>query len=242
MGNLLAIGTTNAKTIKNKRPSAIMYLAPHTQNSKGISVCAKASKGCAAACLYSKGRGKFNSVQTARMHKTERFLNDKQKFAEDLYIELIKLNNKAKKLGEQIAIRLNGTSDLDFVGIINRRCNVNILDELTNLVFYDYTKILGKVKKYKEYSNRYKITFSKSEENMDECVEALSIGSPVSVVFNRQKGQELPTEWNGYKVIDGDKADDLMLDNDGAYIIGLRFKGSKKDMQQAIESGFAVQV
>ena len=107
MGNLLAIGTTNAKTIKNKRPSAIMYLAPHTQNSKGISVCAKASKGCAIACLYSKGRGKFNSVQTARINKTERFLNDKQKFAEDLYAELIKLNKKAIKLGEQIAIRLN---------------------------------------------------------------------------------------------------------------------------------------
>ena len=102
MGSLLAIGTTNAKTIKNKRPSAIMYLAPHTQNSKGINVCANASKGCAAACLYSKGRGKFNSVQTARMNKTERFLNDKQKLSEDLYSELIKLNKKAEKIGGKL--------------------------------------------------------------------------------------------------------------------------------------------
>ena len=77
---------------------------------------------------------------------------------------------------------------------------------------------------------------------MNECIEALSMGSPVSVVFNRTKGQELPTEWNGYKVIDGDEADDLMLDNDGSYILGLRFKGSKAEMQQAVESGFAVQV
>lgn len=241
MGSLLAIGTTNAKTIKNKRPSAIMYLAPHTQNSKRINVCANASKGCAAACLYSKGRGKFNSVQTARMNKTERFLNDKQKFSEELLKELIKLNKKAEKIGEEIAIRLNGTSDLDFIGIIKRRCNVDVLIELTNLVFYDYTKILGKVKKYKDYSHRYKITFSKSEENTQECMEALSIGSPVSVVFNRKKGEKLPTEWNGHKVLDGDESDDLMLDNDGAYIIGLRFKGSKAEMNEAIESGFVVE-
>ena len=119
---------------------------------------------------------------------------------------------------------------------------MDVLIELTNLVFYDYTKILGKVKKYKDYSHRYKITFSKSEENTNECLEALSIGSPVSVVFNRTKGQELPKQWRGYKVLDGDESDDLMLDNNGAYVIGLRFKGSKKDMQQAIESGFAVEV
>jgi hypothetical protein len=32
-----------------------------------------------------------------------------------------------------------------------------------------------------------------------------------------------------------------MLDNDGAYIIGLRFKGSKAEMKEAIESGFVVE-
>ena len=243
MGNLLSIGTSNAKTVKNKRVSAIMYLAPHTQNSKGINVCAKASKGCAVACLYSKGRGKFNNVQTARINKTERYLNDKKMFAMDLVSELNKLNRKASKLGTEIAIRLNGTSDLDFIGIIKSRLGVNVLEEFKNLVFYDYTKILGKVAKYSNSQDRYKLAFSLSEDNMDECIEALEkYNSPISVVFGVQKNQDLPKQWNGYKVIDGDKADDLMLDNNGAYVLGLRFKGSKKEMQEGIKSGFVLKV
>ena len=68
-------------------------------------------------------------------------------------------------------------------------------------------------------------------ENVLEQAKRYSRGVPKTV-----------GEWRGYKVLDGDESDDLMLDNDGAYIIGLRFKGSKKDMQQAIESGFVVEI
>lgn len=242
MGKLLAVGTTNAKTAKNSRASAIMYLAPHIQNSKGINICPKASEGCALACLYKAGRGAFNSVQTARINKTERFLSDKQKFAEDLYAELVKLNRKAEKKAEQIAVRLNGTSDLDFIGIINRRLGVDVLDEFPHLVFYDYTKIVGKVRKYIDRSDRYRITFSRAEDNHDDAMSALKIGAPVSVVFGVQKNGNLPKMWKGYKVLDGDTSDDLMIDNKGAYVIGLRFKGSKTSMQQGVDNGFVVKI
>ena len=60
---LLANGNTNAKTAKNARESAIMYLAPHTQNSFNVNVCALATEGCILACLYKAGRGAFNSIQ-----------------------------------------------------------------------------------------------------------------------------------------------------------------------------------
>jgi hypothetical protein len=42
--------------------------------------------------------------------------------------------------------------------------------------------------------------------------------------------------------LDGDTADDIMLDEPGAYILGLRFKGSKKEMEEAIKSGFVIDV
>ena len=60
--NLLSKGSTNSKTAKNSIETYILYLAPHTQNSKKINICPKASKGCAAACLFSAGRGKFSNV------------------------------------------------------------------------------------------------------------------------------------------------------------------------------------
>ena len=57
--NLLSKGNTNAKTAKNNFDTYILYLAPHKQNSLKINICPKASKGCAASCLFSAGRGKF---------------------------------------------------------------------------------------------------------------------------------------------------------------------------------------
>jgi len=237
--NLISKGTTNAKTKKNRRESVIMYMSPHKQNSKGISICPKASKGCSAACLYNSGRGKFNSVQKARIRKTEFYLSDKQGFAEQLLKELGSLSNRATKNGNTIAVRLNGTSDLDLLYLIKSRTGVDPIG-IPNLVYYDYTKVLGKIKKYANTS--YRLTFSKSENNWDECLKALEYGAPVSVVFSTTKKEELPTEYSGYKVLDGDAADDIMLDVPGSYILGLRFKGSKKEMESAIKSGFVIDV
>jgi hypothetical protein len=238
---LLAVGTTNAKTAKNTRPTAIMYLAPHTQNSKGVNVCPKASAGCAAACLYNAGRGKFNSVQQARIGKTDRYLSDKKQFSFDLLHELTRLNIKAGKSGTEIAVRLNGTSDIDFIYLIKKFTGVDVLDKMQNLVFYDYTKMIAKVKRYQPVSHRYKLTFSKAEDNDADVMKALQLGAPVSVVFSTSKDEALPTTWNGYRVVDGDSSDDQMIDYDDAVILGLRFKGSKAERVEAINSGFVIQ-
>ena len=69
--NLLSKGTSNAKTSKNDNDTYILYLAPYNQNSKKINICPKASEGCAAACLFSAGRGAFSNVIKARQNKTE---------------------------------------------------------------------------------------------------------------------------------------------------------------------------
>ena len=236
---LLANGSTNAKTSKNSRESAIMYLAPHTQNSFNVNVCAKATEGCILACLYKAGRGAFNSIQQARIRKTDFYISEKQQFIEHLEREIQTINRRSLKKGIKTAIRLNGTSDLDLLGQIKRKVNDDILN-LDNVEYYDYTKILGKVKKYA--GTNYRLTFSHSGDNWNECQEALNLGAPVSVVFsaNARKNEPLPKTFKGYTVIDGDKADDLMLDHKGAYILGLRFKGSKKSRLEAIASKFCV--
>jgi hypothetical protein len=101
-----------------------------------------------------------------------------------------------------------------------------------NLMFYDYTKVPSKLRRYDKAN--YVQTFSRAEDNHNEAMKALEDGYPVSVVFRK----ELPDMWNGYPVVNGDSSDDLMLDRpyDSGYVIGLVAKGdAKKDT-----SGFVV--
>ena len=227
--NLLSKGNTNAKTSKNDQDTYILYLAPYNQNSKGINICPKASKGCAAACLFTAGRGAFSNVIKARQNKTEYYLQDKKAFINQLASELIKIDKKASKNTNQTLIRLNGTSDLDFIFLLKKYANFDI-SNYNNLHFYDYTKILGKVKKYSNNKN-YTLTFSRAEDNEQDIFQAVQYGANVSAVF---KGT-LPQTYKGIPVIDGDKTDNEMLKYKG-YILGLKAKGKAR----TDKSGFVI--
>ena len=228
--NLLSKGITNAKTKKNNLKTFILYLAPHKQNDKAINICPMASRGCAAACLYTAGRGKFSNVQSSRINKTNYFIYAKELFIKQLAKEIIRETAKAKKVGEKIAFRLNGTSDIDFIYLLKKYASLDISDLNPTAIFYDYTKIAGKVKKYKDHPN-YFLTFSRAEDNESIAQTVLNDGGNVSIVFRG----ELPNYWRGYKVIDGDTSDLVMIYNKNV-ILGLRAKGdARKDM-----SGFVV--
>lgn len=227
--NLLSKGSTNTKTAKNSLKTFILYLAPYNQNSKGINICPKASKGCAAACLFTAGRGRFDNVKKARINRTEYYLHDKERFCLQLAGELIKINKTAQRKGERVAIRLNGTSDLDFIHLLKKYAKLDPFT-LSALIFYDYTKILGKVKKYLN-EPRYVLTFSRAEDNHMEALEALELGANISAVFNGPH----PFIYNGAPVVDGDTSDLVMLYNRGA-VLALKAKGdAKKDT-----SGFVI--
>ena len=237
---LLTSGKSNAKLKKNRRESHILYMAPFNQNERGINLCPKATDGCAAACLFTAGHGAFNNVQQARIRKSNYFVSERDAFLGDLTSELTKLEAKAKRKGERIAVRLNGTSDLDFMKLLSLRNSASPIEMFPTLDFYDYTKVISRAVKYQP--TNYRITFSRSETNQEECEKALDAGVPVSVVFDVPKGEDLPERWMGYPVIDGDASDDQMLDIPGAYILGLRLKGHNNEKKAARESGFAIPI
>ena len=227
---LLSKGNTNAKTEKNNVETFIMYMSPFNQNSKNINICPNA-KNCIHLCLNSAGRGVFNNVQIARQARTEFYLNDRNKFAISLNKQLSSIYSKAVKEGKKIAIRLNGTSDLDFIAILKNRLNIDVLElysttiesDKPGLIFYDYTKILGKIEKYK--GSNYTLTFS-YDSNQDDAKRALRLGVNVAVVF---RSKDLPAKFMGTTVIDGDKTDIEMLQY-SSKILGLSAKGrAKKD-------------
>ena len=219
---LLSTGISNYKTAKNNLKTFILYLAPHKQNSKGINICPKASKGCSEACLFTAGRGLMGPVIKGRVKKTEYYLRDKKAFINQLAGEILQKYNTAKKKNEKIAFRLNGTSDIDFVYLLKKYSNLDIEQLKDNCLFYDYSKIPGKIIKYLNHPN-YHLTFSRAEDNNEKVKSILAIGGNVSVVFR----EELPKMYKGFKVIDGDKSDLEMVYNKNV-VLGLRAKGSAK--------------
>lgn len=227
--SLLSKGSTNAKTAKNELETHILYLAPANKIGSH-NICPFASPGCIKGCLDEAGRGIFSNVQEARKNKTKYWAFNREGFYIQLAEELIKLNDKAFNENRTIAIRLNGTSDLDHLALLKRYSGIDFLDGFySHLKFYDYTK---SIKKFKDYlDTNYHLTFSLSEINKDQAIEALKIGGNIAVVFRNS----LPAKFMGFDVINGDLTDYRPSDPQNV-IVGLVAKGkAKKDI-----SGFVI--
>jgi hypothetical protein len=226
--NLMSKGDTNAKTIKNDLETFILYMAP--SDLSGFNVCPFASKGCIKACLNTAGMGIFSNVQLSRINKTKFWGYNREGFYIQLANELLKIHGKAVKKDTKIAIRLNGTSDINHLDLLIRYSGIDFLDPFyNNLLFYDYTPNPNYINKYK--NTNYKLTFSRKEDNESKCIEVLNNGGNVAVVF----ANELPKFWNGFEVINGDDTDLRYFDPSNV-VIGLKAKGkAKKDL-----SGFVV--
>jgi hypothetical protein len=219
---LLSNGKTNAKLVKNERESFIMYLSPHTNNSKGINLCVNASEECILLCLYDSGFASvFASVNEARQRRTEFYVTDKEKFIKQLALEINMAILEAD--GKEVLFRLNGTSDLDFLYMLKKYADSDFEKTPGNVFFYDYTKILGKVKKYSHCTDKYRLTFSFSGTNKDECIEALQSGANVAMVYKKN----MPTEWNGFEVVNGDISDEEMFKYKSK-VLALKLKGNKQ--------------
>lgn len=219
---LLSNGKTNAKLVKNERESFIMYLSPHTNNSKGINLCVGATEECILLCLYDSGFASvFASVNEARQRRTEFYINSKEEFIIQLAKEINEYILEAN--GKEILFRLNGTSDLDFLYMLKKYADFDFEKTPANVFFYDYTKILGKVKKYAYCTDKYRLTFSFSGTNKEECIEALQSGANVAMVYKKN----MPTEWNGFEVVNGDISDEEMFKYKSK-VLALKLKGNKQ--------------
>lgn len=214
----------DSKTIKGSKfgyLTGIQYLKP------SFKVCPHATKGCMAACLNTAGRGAMGNVQDSRYKKTMFALTKPSEHKIQLEKEIIALIKKATKQGKKPAVRLNGTSDVNWENRVG-----DILQKYSKQVkFYDYTKDVQKALDNHKKPIHYTVSF---HENMDiDTVKELTgKGINVAVVF---RNSNLPKTWHGIKVVDGDKHDIRFIDKAGC-IVGLKAKGkAKKDT-----SGFVV--
>lgn len=225
--NLLNVGA-NAKTSKSNSAglgylTGILYLAPAKES--GVNTCPSHTKGCAAACLFTAGMGKFSNVKKARIRKTKMFYNQRERFRQQLYYDLINLKFKARKEGVLPAVRLNGTSDICWYKVMPE-----IFTDFPDIQFYDYTKVANRM--FQVIPKNYYQIFSRSERNDAKCLEVLKTGHNVAIVYDRK--DDMPTEWNGYPVFSGDNHDLRFLDPFG--VIALYSKGKAKND----ETGFVI--
>lgn len=225
--------TTNTKLAKdNEKYVALgLQLAPYTQAGMG-NVCPHASAGCAAACLFSAGRGRMPNVIKARIERTKFFFQHQRAFFALLFEEIQSEYAKAQKQGKKLSVRLNTISDIAWEKIkINGK---NVFEHFPHVQFMDYTKNPNRAFAFAkgEMPENYHLTFSRSECNDDSVQKLIQAGVNVAAVFRGA----LPKVWNGAPVVDGDETDLRFLDPKGC-IVGLVEKGlAKKD-----QTGFVLE-
>ncbi len=209
---LLSDGKTNTKLAKNKTRTYGLSLIPHSLNSKGENICKYSTKECRSMCLNMTGRAGFNSVQIARLNKTDYFVNHKKEFTEKLYKELEAINKK----GNKVLVRLNVVSDVDWEAEMQKISKS--LGDFKNITFYAYTKNPFVIEANKLDNQHF--TFSFSGGNWNWCEKFLKEKTAnVAVVFKNV----VPLTYRGYKVISGDATDERTLDEKGV-IVGLKYK------------------
>lgn len=215
----------DAKTIKGNKLgfyTGILYLAP--VDISGYQVCPMAKLAqCDKACLYTAGRGAFTSTQKARINKTKQFFESRNWFMQNIVKDIESAKRKANKLGLTLLIRLNGTSDIKFENIkftdLNGVEYASIMDRFPDVQFYDYTKIPNRV-----VPKNYDLTFSYSQVITFKKFTDIAIDKNMRLAVVFRKKDNMPNEFLGKPVVNGDFSDVRHLDAQGS-IVALYAKG-----------------
>ena len=213
---------SSTKIEKGKKLSiytAILYLKPADMIAT-TTLCAGAELfDCKNGCLESSGQLGMQTGDNAKIKRTICLLLEPIRFESELRREIVRHHTK---YGDNLAVRLNGTSDLDFTALIR---------SLPAVQFYDYTKIYQRVR-----SNslpNYDLTFSGSAaNNKSVAITARAIRSGYRTVLAintaETKGEYLlPYHLNLIPLVNMDDTDVRFKDPKNAVGV-LKRKGSNK--------------
>ena len=230
------------KETNGKYMMAGLSLAPSIHS--GYNTCAKSTPGCREACvLWFTGRSVMSNVRNAMIRRTKMFYEDREKFKEILYHDTELFAKYAKRHNAQPVIRLNIASDLPFENIFPE------IFQIPDCKFMDYTKI------EKRFDGvlppNYELTYSMNENSNTNFVKGLlNSGNNVAIVTNASYRRgilgPIPSQFKIgsvlYPAVDGDITDLRLKEVDGSGVcVLLRFKGSKKRLNDGLKSKFVKQ-
>ena len=225
------IFTTSPKLEKQPK-TGVEYLANAIYGAPSFAslknTCATATLGCGLGCLTTSGHGQLHMVNNgvhhvhvARVIRTLIWFRHRDQFKAKAQREIDSLRVKAFKLGVPLALRPNGTTDLQFETLWPE-----LFTDNPDVQFWDYTKSL---KRNVDHIANYSLCYSVSETTTgtDEQ-KAFDNGLNCVVVLRLKKGQPKPKTWKGRPMIDGDSHDLRFLDPQGVYV-GLYAKANAYD-------------
>jgi len=205
--------------------TGILYLKPADQVTTKTLCPTAQLMGCKKGCLIDSGQLGKKAGSNAATKRTIMFALNADKFRQHLKLEI--LQHKLE-YGDSLAIRLNGTSDIDFSDIIA---------SMPDQQFYDYTKVYSRVLKNK--LPNYDLTFSGSANNaksLQMTARAISAGYRTVLAVNtaETKGEyKLPSKLGDIPLINMDDTDVRFKDDSNAVGV-LKRKGSNKG-QRAVD-------
>lgn len=216
----------SSKTVKGEAlgyVSAIAYLAPHTTSTRKT-VCPYSTPACRAGCLAGAGMGALPKQANARHNRTRLWREDPAGFLAKIAMEIFDLQMLAAQADMALAVRVNGTSDLD-IEHIKAPNGKTLMETFPGVTFYDYTRWpLHK----RSPSDSYHLTYSLADDRLENAIAYLKGGQSVTVVVE----EEYKMEDGGWfllgdhqvNVVDGDLHDLRFLDPPGSLVM-LKPKG-----------------
>ena len=209
----------DAKTVKGQKKNwatAIQYFSP--AGAGGVpDYCPHASPGCRDACLFHSGQ---MGIQAGKwqIERTMRFAKSPKKYVDGLKKSVAGASAWAKKQGMNLAVRLNGTSDIPWERTPGSDGN-SVIHHHSTTQFYDYTKNPSRMQDNIDgkHPKNYHLTFSRDErpESHTHSMNFLRQGGNVAAVFDVSKtGGKLPDTYMGHRVINGDETDLRFLDHE----------------------------
>jgi hypothetical protein len=239
---LLTRPEAQPKAVKGEKKGVttfVLHLAP--ADLSGHEVCSMRTDACTFCCLNTAGRGHLDSVQSARIRKTQLYFSDRALFMQLLVSDIRKATRYAKRRGMKAAFRLNGTSDIPWhrVAIVDNGVTyTNVMELFPGETFYDYTKVAKRILK-ETLPRNYSLAFSLTENNDAVAAQVLARGGNVAAIFRNRKLSEALLAAGSYTIggfiaplVDGDETDLRFFDPAGS-IIALYAKGTKAKRDQS---------
>jgi hypothetical protein len=184
--------------------------------------CPGKTPGCMAVCLTDSGLMVQDYVKQAQVRRHLTFHKDRQAFMVVLAVGIARLFAKGQREGKEVGVRLNVTSDIEWENVkiqvdpwlakyltslgvrsadghaVRAGSYRNIMKVFPRVLFYDYTKVLSRMKKFLEgrsLPSNYHLVWSLAEtvENRLMAIRVLrSKKSTVSVAFDSARSKPLP--------------------------------------------------
>ena len=222
-GKKRLIFTVSSKFEKmNKKTQSYgLYLAPATMVN-GLNTC-RGEGACKEGCIAYTGNLSSTQSQNKQYMFTVALYHHTELFLTEIVRSILECAGRHVYLGEDIAIRLNSTSDLPFYMVIDMQALCKDIENLSH--FYDYTKIPNRWKQSSEY---YHLTYSWSEKS---TIKTLQRFNRVSIVVTYQDKKKLLKQYPDV-FTDGDSHDLRAFDDTKYVLLGVKRVGGFNNMSK----------